>query len=80
MMNKFNTTIRWIVLCFLLIAFPFTFCFAQDADSIEMADTLISNGKIYVVVAVLSIIFAGITFYLIRLDSRISKIEKERKS
>jgi CcmD family protein len=35
-----------------------------------------SNGKIYVVVAVVGIIFAGIIVYLINLDSKISKIEK----
>ena len=80
MMNNFNTTLCRIVCCFLLITFPFTVCFAQDTDSVEMADALSSSGKIYVVVTVLSLIFAGITLYLIRLDKRISKMEKERKS
>ena len=78
-MNNFATNMRRMVVCFLLIAFPLTACFAQDTDSIEMADTLMSNGRIYVVVAVLSLIFAGITIYLVRLDQRISKMEKERK-
>ena len=44
----------------------------------EMADTMRSNGKIYVVVAVLATIFAGIFAYLVYLDRKISKIEKEK--
>ncbi|RYE24034.1 MAG: CcmD family protein [Sphingobacteriales bacterium] len=48
---------------------------AQEAQP-EMADTLRSNGKIYVVVLVLATIFAGILAYLIRLDRKISKFEK----
>jgi hypothetical protein len=42
-----------------------------------MADVMRSNGKIYVVVAVILTIFAGLILYLIRLDRRITKIEKD---
>ena len=45
----------------------------------EMADFMRSNGKIYVVVAVLATIFAGIFAYLVYLDRKISKLEKENK-
>ena len=45
-----------------------------------VADTLRSNGKIYVVVAVLLIIFAGISAFLIHLDRKISKLEKKQNS
>lgn len=38
-----------------------------------------SNGKIYVVVTVISIIFVGIILYLIRIDRRLRKTEKELK-
>jgi len=48
--------------------------FAQN-----MADEMRSNGKIYVVVAVLVTIFIGIVIYLVRLDKKISKLEKESK-
>jgi hypothetical protein len=65
----------------LIIAFLFTIfsnsIFAQEAN--EMADMMRSNGKIYVVVGVISIIFIGIIIYLIRLDLKISKIEKKQK-
>lgn len=36
-----------------------------------------SNGKIYVVVAVISIIFTGIIIFLIRIDRKLKKTEKE---
>mgnify|MGYP001142068829 CR=1 FL=1 len=41
-------------------------------------DFFYQSGKIYVVVALLVIIFTLLAFYLVRLDSKISKIEKER--
>ncbi len=50
--------------------------FAQDS-SIEMATGLYQSGKIYVVVVVMSIIFIGIVGYLIMLDRKITKLEKE---
>jgi hypothetical protein len=46
---------------------------AQEPD---MADAMRSNGKIYVVVLVLATIFAGIIIYLLTLDRKISKFEK----
>jgi len=55
----------FFVLCNLVL-------FAQD-----MADEMRRNGKIYVVVAVLVAIFIGIIIYLIRLDRKLSKLEKE---
>lgn len=45
-------------------------------DKVEMADIMRSNGKIYVVVAVIVTIFAGIIIYLIRLDRKLTKLEK----
>jgi CcmD family protein len=45
----------------------------------EMATEMRSNGKIFVVVAVLVTIFIGILLYLIRLDRKITKLEKETK-
>jgi len=55
---------------------------AQDSTSgkpVEMADRLRADGKIYVVVAVLLIIFIGIIAYVIRLDRKISRLEKGSK-
>jgi hypothetical protein len=44
----------------------------------EMADAMRSNGKIYVVVAVLVTILIGIVLYLIKLDRKIKKLEKNK--
>jgi len=56
--------------------------FAQqsvDRNTVEMADQLRADGKIYVVVGVLLIVLIGIFIYLTRLDSKVSKLEKELK-
>jgi hypothetical protein len=63
---------------FLILAFSLLFpllSVAQQAEP-EMADAMRSNGKIYVVVLVLATIFAGIIAYLVRLDRKIGKLEK----
>ena len=53
-----------------------TLFIAQNANAAEMADTLRSNGKIYVVVLVLATIFAGIIAFLIYLDRKVTRIER----
>ena len=53
--------------------------FAQNENTVEMADALHANGKIYIVVGVLVIIFIGLITYLISIDRKISKLEKELK-
>jgi CcmD family protein len=49
----------------------------SSSTSVEMADGLYQSGKIYIVVIVIAIVFSGIVLYLIRLDKKISKLEKE---
>ena len=50
--------------------------FAQDTG-IEMADTLRSNGKIYVVVVCIVIILFGLILYLFAMDRRLKKLENK---
>ena len=51
--------------------------FAQgNPQDVEMADILHQNGKIYLVVFVLTTIFVGIILYLIRLERKLNKLEK----
>lgn len=50
--------------------------FAQSG-TVEMADELRSNGKIYVVVICIVIILLGLLIYLFSLDKRLKKIEKK---
>ncbi len=49
---------------------------AQDKKP-DMADTMRSNGRIYVVVAVVLTILAGLILYVWRLDRKMTKLEKE---
>ena len=53
--------------------------FAQESveQTVEMADQFRADGKIYVVVAVVLVILIGMFVYLVRLDNKISKVEKE---
>lgn len=56
----------------LLLAFTST-----RAQEIAMADEMRSNGKIFVVVAVIALVFIGVVGYLIHLDQKVKKLEKE---
>lgn len=49
---------------------------AQDSKS-DFGELMRSNGRIYVVIAVMLTILTGLILYLIRLDRKISKLEKE---
>lgn len=49
------------------------------AQEVEMADVMRSEGKIYVVVAVAFIALAILSFYMIRIERKVSKLEKEFK-
>lgn len=71
MKNKCNAL---ILLSFLLI---FASIDLNAQNDVEMAELFVQNGKIYVVVAVMSIVFTGIFLFLIRLDRKISRLEKE---
>jgi hypothetical protein len=48
----------------------------QAQESVEMADRLRADGKIYVVVGIILIILAGFIGYLITIDFKIKKLEK----
>ncbi|MFL2566827.1 MAG: CcmD family protein [Schleiferiaceae bacterium] len=54
--------------------------FSQIATrTVDMADIFRADGKIYVVLVVLGIIFGGLTLYLIYLDRKISRLERDQK-
>ena len=66
-----------ILLSALLLA-CFVSAFAQQNQPVEMADEMRSSGKIYVVVATITIIFVGLAIYLFSIDRRLKKIEKDK--
>jgi CcmD family protein len=47
-----------------------------SAQGAEMADTFRSEGKIYVVVAIVLIVLTGLIVYLFLLDRKISRLEQ----
>lgn len=47
------------------------------AQEVEMADRLRADGKIWVVVLVIAVVFAGLIVYLVRLDRQVSRLEKD---
>lgn len=64
------------ILAFLLVTLNAPDLFAQEKMT-EMADLMRSNGRIYVVVAVMLTILIGLVLYMVRVDRKISKLEKE---
>ena len=51
--------------------------FAQEVKQSGFGGMMRSNGRIYVVVAVMLTILAGLILYMVRIDRKISKLEKE---
>jgi len=45
-------------------------------NEVEMADVMRSEGKIYVLVGIIVLIFIGLLIYVIQTDRRVSKLEK----
>ena len=66
-MNKILTTLS-------LLSLTTYFSFGQG---VEMANIMRSNGKIYVVVAVVLILFLGFFFYLLSIDKKVSQLENK---
>ncbi len=62
----------------LLFTLLITTLLSFGQEKVEMADTMRSNGRIYVVVAVVVTILSGLILYVARLDRKISKLEKEK--
>ncbi|MBL7849735.1 MAG: CcmD family protein [Cyclobacteriaceae bacterium] len=50
---------------------------AWSQEPVEMADTMRSEGKIYVVVAIGLVILAGLVLYLYSIDRKASRLEKK---
>jgi CcmD family protein len=75
-MKTFNNHLMKKLLILLCLALTNLVAFAQQGANVEMADTMRSSGKIYVVIATIAIIFVGLAIYLFAIDRRLKKIEK----
>lgn len=60
-----------------LLLFTAGTSFAQSGSGIEMADEMRSSGKIYVVVAVITLILIALIAYLFTIDRKIKKLEQK---
>ncbi|WP_293012115.1 CcmD family protein [Mongoliibacter sp.] len=74
---------KWIIIflmtCSLQVSAQEKIVITEDDYSnsrIEMADIMRSEGKIYVLVGVIVLIFGGITAYVINTDRKVAKLEK----
>jgi len=70
-MNKMKRIASLI--CFSVLSLAVS---AQE-NAAEPTDVMKTNGKIYVVMAVVIVIVLGLFIYLISLDRKISRLEKE---
>lgn len=66
-----KTTIKSLVT--LLLAMASQVAYGQNA---EMADVFRSEGKIYVVVAIVLIVLTGLVLYLFLLDRKLNRLER----
>lgn len=78
-MNFFNMKKNVKYLSLILSATILNFS-AIAQDTVDMADTMRSNGKIYVVVTVCLVILIGLFIYVARIDGKVRKLEKELKN
>ncbi len=73
MKQKIRTTFYFFILVLSTIVVK-----AQGGTAkTDFGETMRSNGRIYVVIAVILTIFIGLILYVVRLDRKMSKMEKE---
>ena len=73
MMHKFRALLTLLFMMMVTVVVR-----AQEgAAKTTFGETMRSSGRIYVVVAVMLTILIGLILYLVRLDRKISKVEKE---
>lgn len=72
--------IKFLIACAGLFLISLTGFAQADGNKVDMADAMRSNGRIYVVVAVVVVILIGLIMYIVRLDKKIARMEKEADS
>lgn len=70
--------IQFLIVSFFCLASIHVTAQISDAQKKYTAFDMRNNGKIYVVVAVILIILLGMFLYLMRLDKKISSLEKRK--
>ncbi len=75
-MNKISGFVRRRLSILIMILVSSLAAAAQE--QVAMADVMRSNGKIYIVVAVCLTILIGLFLYVVTIDRKISRLEKEK--
>lgn len=75
-----NDFIKKLMKIIALVLLTISYSFAQTEGDVDMAETMRSDGKIYVVILVIAIVFTGLVIFAFRSDKKISKLEKEVES
>lgn len=68
-----------VIIAFLFVLLPGLIMAQTDPQREYTAFDMRSNGKIYVVVVVVLIILIGLLLYLVRLDRKIDRLEKDKQ-
>ncbi len=82
--------IKKVPLVLLAFVVSIVSAFAQNEDTLkvtskafggeqQVVNELSKNGKIYIVIIVLSIILTGLFIYLYKLDNKLTRIEQQQK-
>lgn len=53
---------------------------SQEATSPQMADVMRENGKIYIVISVIGLIFLALVLFLVVIERRVKKLEEDLKN
>ncbi|MCH6232592.1 MULTISPECIES: CcmD family protein [Cyclobacteriaceae] len=77
---------KWLIILFMAFSLS---AFGQEKieinendyqnSTVEMADVMRSEGKIYVLVGIIGIVFAGLLVYVINTDRKVTRLEKQLK-
>ena len=70
-------TARFLKIIFLFFLIVTSLAASAQTSDVDMADLMRENGKMYVVISVLSVILAGFIINLILVDRRLKKLEKQ---
>lgn len=77
--NKIKMQKIRTILSLLLLLLTTIYVQAQEGTAkTAFGETMRSSGRIYVVIAVILTILFGLILYLVRLDKKMSKLEKEQ--
>lgn len=74
-----NSKLRGIFISTFLLLFPMISFAQEQAVSLEqkLDNSMRQDGKIYVVIVVVALVFLGLLFYVINLDKKITRLENE---